>query len=160
RGSGALGCDIAALLSERDLARRSRDDADLRHRIDLLHSSAGDAVDRGARDRVKRSAEAWRRQLGVAPDRDPDRNAIGAIVAVAYPARLARQRGGRGQYRLSNGRGAKLGEADPLSAEPFLAAAALDGDRREARIFLAAPITLAEIETDFAEAIETVETIA
>jgi ATP-dependent helicase HrpB len=165
RGSGALGCAIAALLSERDLARQSRDDADLRHRIDLLHSSpglsgTGGTVDRGAHDRVRRSAEAWRRQLGIAPDRDPDRNAIGAMVALAYPDRLAQQRGGRGQYRLSNGKGAKLGEADPLAAEPFLAAAALDGDRREARIFLAAPITLAEIETDFAEAIETVETIA
>src|SRR6185436_16951163 len=36
----------------------------------------------------------------------------------------------------------------------------LDGDRREARVFLAAPLTLAEIESDFAEAIETVEVIA
>jgi ATP-dependent helicase HrpB len=160
RGSGPLACDIAALLSERDLLRQNRDDADLRHRIDLLHARADSTVDRGARDRVKRSAEAWRRQLGLAADREPDRNAIGGIVALAYPDRLAQQRGGRGQYRLSNGKGARLGEADPLSAEPFLAAAALDGDRREARIFLAAPITLAEIETDFAAAIETVETIA
>ncbi|HEY4161625.1 MAG TPA: ATP-dependent helicase HrpB [Dongiaceae bacterium] len=160
RGSGALACDVAALLSERDLVRQSRDDADLRHRIDLLHSGRNGEADRGARDRVKRSAENWRRQLGVAADRDPDRNAIGAIVALAYPDRLAQQRGGRGQYRLSNGKGAKLTEADPLSAERFLAVASLDGDRREARVFLAAPITLAEIGTDFAAAIETAETIA
>jgi ATP-dependent helicase HrpB len=173
RGLGALACDIAALLSERDLARQSRDDADLRHRLDLLHAAsehppnreAGRGADRGgrdrgARDRVRRSAEAWRRQLGIAADRDPDRNAIGAVVALAYPDRLAQQRGGRGQYRLSNGKGARLGDTDPLSGESFLAVASLDGDRREARIFLAAPIGLAEIEADFADAIESVTTIA
>jgi ATP-dependent helicase HrpB len=79
---------------------------------------------------------------------------------LAYPDRLAQKRGGPGQYRLSNGKGARLNETDPLAREDFLAVAALDGDRREARIFLAAPLTLAEIESDFAEAIETVEAIA
>ena len=43
---------------------------------------------------------------------------------------------------------------DPLAGEDFLAVGSLDGDAREARIFLAAPIALAEIEEDFAGAIE------
>jgi ATP-dependent helicase HrpB len=44
---------------------------------------------------------------------------------------------------------------DPLASEDFLAVGSLDGDAREARIFLAAPISLGEIEEDFAAAIET-----
>jgi ATP-dependent helicase HrpB len=158
QGRGALACDLAALLSERDLAKGRADDADLRHRLDLLHGE-GDAA-RGPRDRIRRAAEAWRKQLGVALDRNPDRDAIGAVVALAYPDRLAQRRGGPGQYRLSNGKGARLAETDPLAREDFLAVAALDGDRREARIFLAAPLTPAEIEADFEAGIETVELIA
>lgn len=159
---GSLACDLAALLSERDLAKGRSQDADLRHRLDLLHGEAvGDrGAERGARDRIRRSAEAWRKQLGIAHDRNPDRGAIGAVVALAYPDRLAQRRGGLGQYRLSNGKGARLTEADALAREDFLAIAALDGDRREARIFLAAPLTLAEIEADFEAAIETGEVIA
>jgi ATP-dependent helicase HrpB len=158
QGRGSLSCDLAALISERDLVKGRNEDADLRHRLDLLHGEGH--AERGARDRIRRSAEAWRKQLGVSPDRNPDRHAVGAVVALAYPDRLAQRRGGPGQYRLSNGKGARLAETDPLAREEFLAVAALDGDRREARIFLAAPLTLAEIESDFAEAIETVEVIA
>jgi ATP-dependent helicase HrpB len=158
QGRGSLACDLAALLSERDLVKGRAADADLRHRLDLLHGEGG--AERGARDRIRRSAEAWRKQLGVTHDRNPDRSAIGAVVALAYPDRLAQRRDGPGQYRLSNGKGARLAETDPLAREDFLAVAALDGDRREARIFLAAPLTLAEIEADFEAAIETVKMIA
>ncbi|MBF0394944.1 MAG: ATP-dependent helicase HrpB, partial [Alphaproteobacteria bacterium] len=38
---------------------------------------------------------------------------------------------------------------EPLSAEDFLAIAHLDGDRREARVFLAAPLARADIEAHF-----------
>ncbi len=105
QGRGSLACDLAALLSERDLVKGRSADADLRHRLDLLHGEG--STDRGARDRIRRSAEAWRKQLGVALDRNPDRSAIGAVVALAYPDRLAQRRGGPGQYRLSNGKGAR-----------------------------------------------------
>ncbi|MBW8785596.1 MAG: ATP-dependent helicase HrpB, partial [Novosphingobium sp.] len=158
QGRGSLACDLAALLSERDLVKGRSEDADLRHRLDLLHGESG--AERGARERIRRSAEAWRKQLGVALDRAPQRHAIGALIALAYPDRLGQRRGGPGQYRLSNGKGARLAETDPLGREEFLAVAALDGDRREARIFLAAPLTLGEIENDFSEEIETVEVIA
>jgi ATP-dependent helicase HrpB len=161
QGRGSLACDLAALLSERDLVRGRAEDADLRHRLDLLHGEVegGRGADRGARERIRRSAEAWRKQLGISLDRNPERAAVGAIVALAYPDRLAQRRGGPGQYRLSNGKGARVAETDPLAREDFLSVAALDGDRREARIFLAAPLTLAEIEADFEDAIETVEVI-
>jgi ATP-dependent helicase HrpB len=158
---GALAADLAALLSERDLARDGRSDADLRHRLDLLREGGGDGLDRGrgARERIRRSADAWRKQLAAAGE-TRDRDAIGAVTALAYPDRIAQRRGGAGQYRLANGKGAKLDAADPLAREEFLAVAALDGDRREARIFLAAPLTRAEIEEDFGDQIVERESVA
>ena len=147
-GHGALAADLAALLSERDLVKDARSDANLRHRLDLLTEGG---AERGGRERVRRSAEAWRRQLDIGAKERRDRDSVGAVTALAYPDRIAQRRGGAGQYRLANGKGAKLDAADPLAREDWLAVAALDGDRREARIFLAAPLSLSEIEEEFAE---------
>jgi ATP-dependent helicase HrpB len=77
------------------------------------------------------------------------------LLALAYPDRIAQRRpGGLGQFRLSNGRGAALPPSDALASADYLAVAELDGDRREARIFLAAPLTRAEIEEGFADRLE------
>ena len=154
---GTLAADLAALLSERDLVRDGRGNADLRHRLDLLRESGGD---RGARERIRRSADAWRKQLSSAANETRDLDAVGAVTALAYPDRIAQRRGGAGQYRLANGKGAKLDAADPLAREEWLAVAALDGDRREARIFLAAPLTRTEIEDDFADQIVEQESVS
>jgi ATP-dependent helicase HrpB len=54
---------------------------------------------------------------------------------------------------LANGRGASLDPASPLAREPFLAVAELAGSAAQGRILSAAPITLAEIETHFADRI-------
>jgi ATP-dependent helicase HrpB len=152
---GALAADLAALLSERDLVKDGRRDADLRHRLDLLRENGGA---RGDRERIRRSADAWRKQLGSTGEAR-DREAVGALAALAYPDRIAQQRGAPGQYRLANGKGAKLDAADPLGRESWLAVAALDGDRREARIFLAAPLTLGEIEEYFSDQIVEQESV-
>jgi ATP-dependent RNA helicase HrpB len=83
---------------------------------------------------------------------------IGALVALAYPDRVAKNRGGDGgAFLLANGRGANLDPASPLSRVPFLAVAELAGGAAQARIVLAAAITLPEIETLFAARIETRE---
>lgn len=161
RGLGDLACDIAAILSERDLLKGRDSDADLRHRVQLLRGDSNDPrLDRNQRARVKQSAQDWRRQLGVNKDGQSAVAQSGQVLALAYPDRLAQRRGGTGQFRLSNGRGAMLPPHDPLAAQDFLAVGSLDGDGREARIFLAAPIALAEIEEDFASAIEAVDTLA
>lgn len=161
RGLGALACDIAAILSERDLiagkAPGGARGADLGERLMLLESNGGD---RNARERVKQAAKDWRRQLGIGADEPRPRGMAGSIVALAYPDRLAQQRGGTGQYRMASGRGAAIATDDPLAREPFLAIATLDAGDKTARIYLAAPITLSEIEEDFADLIETTETVA
>ena len=165
RGLGDLACDIAAILSERDLLKGRESDADLRRRVQLLRGEANDpALDRNQRSRVKQSALDWRRQLGVRKETQSSTAHCGQVLALAYPDRLAQRRGGHaqglGQFRLSNGRGAVLPAHDPLAAEDFLAVGSLDGEAREARIFLAAPIALAEIEADFAAAIEERDVLA
>ena len=105
-------------------------------------------------------ARQWQRQLGIAAGTGSVAD-TGRVLALAYPDRIAQRRpGSDGQYRLSNGRGAFFLKMEPLAAEDFLAVADLDGAKREARIFLAAPLTLAEIEEDFADTIETVEFVA
>jgi ATP-dependent helicase HrpB len=157
RGRGGLACDIAAILVERDLIGGPGRSADLGQRLELLRAGGGE---RGARQRVLQAARDWRRQLGIASGADGTRADAGSIVALAYPDRLAQQRGGTGQYRLASGRGAQTSETDPLAREPFLAVATLDAGQKSARIHLAAPISLPEIEEDFADLIRSEEKVA
>ena len=155
-GQGALACALAALLGERDILRGPGRDADLRARVELLVSGA-----RGPVQQVRQAAAQLRRQLRVPADQALEPSGSGALLALAYPDRIAQRRpGGGGQYRLANGRGAGLPAGDPLGAQEWLAVADLDGDKREARLFLAAPLTLAEIEEGFAELIESVDFVA
>ncbi len=78
----------------------------------------------------------------------------GALLALAYPDRIARNRGAGGAFLLANGRGANIDPASALAREPFLAVGEIAGTAAQGRIVLAAPITLADIEKDFASRIE------
>ena len=78
---------------------------------------------------------------------------VGAILSLAYPDRIAKNRG-NGAFTLANGRGGNIDQASPLSREPFIAVAELTGSAANARIVLAAPIALDEIEARFADRIE------
>jgi ATP-dependent helicase HrpB len=146
-GQGALACDLAALLSERDIMRQAAD-ADVRTRLEIIAARRMESaapVNRGALMRVRETAADLRRQLKVKSDGSSPAEA-GPLLALAYPDRIAQQRGGRGRYRLAGGGGACLNEADPLAAGEFLVAAEMEGDAREGRIYLAAPLTAADIE--------------
>jgi ATP-dependent helicase HrpB len=86
---------------------------------------------------------------------------VGALLALAYPERIAKNRGGgSGAFLLVNGRGANVDPASALAREPFLAVAELAGTAAQGRILSAAPITLAEIEARFSDCIEAREEIA
>ncbi len=155
-GLGGLACDIAALLSERDILRSQPGgrDADLRLRAEALRGpTRGLAIDRSGVQRAREQARQWRRQLKVGDEHD-DIERTGLVLALAYPDRIARRRpGGEPRYQLSNGRGAFFGEVEPLATADWLAVADVDGDKREARIFLAAPLSMADIEESFADLI-------
>jgi len=149
-GLGGLACAIAALLSERDILRGGIRDADLRRRIEVIQGGHDRDADRGGLMRVRELARQLRRQLGV-PETTDALNQSGLLLAFAYPDRVAQRRPGDGlSFRLANGRGAFFAEPEAISGSPYLAVADLDGERKEARIFLAAPLDLGDLEEHFA----------
>jgi ATP-dependent helicase HrpB len=85
---------------------------------------------------------------------------IGSILSLAYPDRIAKNRGAGGAFLLANGRGANIDPASALAREPFIAVAELAGSAAQSRILLAAPISLEEIEARFADRIERRDDIA
>jgi ATP-dependent helicase HrpB len=157
-GAARLACDLAAILSERDILRASAGarDADLRLRVAVLRGDSREVpaevmVDARAKSQAQRSSSQWQRDFArIARDTTDPHAATGILLAWAYPDRIARSRGGDGRYLLANGRGARFGEPQALAKSEFIVAAELDGADREARIFLAAPIGLDDLEKHFA----------
>jgi ATP-dependent helicase HrpB len=152
-GQGALAAEIATLIGERGLGG---DDVDMRERLAALRR------DRSPRARdARHMAERWAEIA--TPDSSPSLQGgeeldVGTLVALAFPERIGKNRGGSagvftGAFLLANGRGANLDPASPLARAPFLAVAELAGSAAQGRILSAAPITLAEIEAHFADRI-------
>jgi len=142
-GEGMIAAEIAALISERGLGG---DDVDMRERLGALHR------DRAPRARDARAmAQRWAAVVEAPLRRVKSELSVGALIALAFPERIAKNRGGAaGAFVLANGRGANLDPASPLAREPFLAVAELAGSAAQGRILSAAPITLGEIEARFA----------
>ena len=128
----ALG---AALITERGLGGR---DVDLRRRLESLDR------DRSPRARdAKALADRWASFAGKSGTAEPLSD--GLLLAFAYPERVARARGGQGEFQLVSGRGAFIEPTDALAREPWLAVAELGGGDRRDRILLAAPLDPAEL---------------
>ena len=173
-GSAELACDTAALLSERDPLRGDGGeprDADIEMRLALIRGGprgaafADQRVDGDALRRIRRESE--RLNDLVTDARQPKRPGgtrtpvgVGVLVAFAYPDRIAQLRtGGSGRFLLRNGNGAVLAGAQALSNSPYVVVAELDGRRPESRVFLAASISLEEIEAHFGDQIVTEQTV-
>jgi len=140
---GLLAARIAMLLTEQGLGGRS---ADLRDRLLRFGSERGQRAHaaRGLADRIARHAG------GVRDDVDEER--AGAVLALAYPDRVAKARGGA--FTMVNGRAAAIEPASPLAREPFVVIADISGAAGRAQILLGAPIALGDIEAMFAKEIE------
>ncbi len=139
-GQAARAACIAVLVTERNLGGR---DTDLRHRLEGLER------DRSPRARDARAlADRWARLSGREGEGEPLSD--GLLLAFAYPERIAKARGGQGEFQLVSGRGAFLEPTDALAREPWLAVAELGGGERRDRILLAAPVKEAEIMAAFA----------
>ncbi len=162
----ALATDIAALLDERDILSSDTADTDLNSRIRSLRESRSKGSNRYAS--ILRNAQQYLRliqpkntnktpsgsdksQQG-ADNSLPNPYDTGALIASAYPERIALRLDAEGQaarksrnnsalqadtvrYKLSNGEVATLQQADDLSGEELIAVASMDK-----RIFLAAPL--------------------
>ncbi len=167
----ALACDIAALLSERDLLRgvdgaqacdfALRIEALLAHRRNGAAGARSFGADPHACSMAERAAKQWRHLLGHshAPQDDYDETQVGRLLALAYPDRVAQRRDEEGmRYLLANGRGARLDARCGLRAE-YLLAADLDGAGEESRMRLAAPLTVNDLHAALAPRITTQEVV-
>ena len=145
---GSSACEVAALLSERDPLHFTggMGDADLRLRMDVLNgfkmhtpvTIPSCSVDNDAVRQILRVAAVLQKRMGL-KDLQGSSPDVGRLVAWAYPDRIASRRPeGTGRYLMSNGRGAFFDPPDPLGTQDFLVIPELDGERRDARIFMAA----------------------
>ncbi|MBV1696895.1 MAG: ATP-dependent helicase HrpB [Hyphomicrobiales bacterium] len=187
RRASLAAAEIAVLIGERGLGG---DDVDLTARLDSFHRDRSGRA-REARAMAARWAElaqskdaqpAQRTPFPVVGDgstgksrpalplphkaggnspSEPRAESAGALLALAFPERIAKNRGaGAGSFVLANGRGAQIDPASALAREPYLAVAELAGSAAAGRILLAAPISPGEIEARFADRIETREEIS
>jgi ATP-dependent RNA helicase HrpB len=143
-GEALLAADIAAILTERGLGGN---DVDLTHRLDAFRRERSRRAQE-ARAMAKRWAQIARRKCEPSEPHSSELSP-GVFLALAYPDRIARNRGAGGAFLLANGRGANLDQASALARETYLAVGEVAGAAAQARILLAAPLTLAEIETHF-----------
>src|SRR5215468_9709935 len=145
-GEAGRAAEIAVVLTERALGGN---DIDLGHRLDALRR---DRSKRGndARAMARRWAEIAKANSSPRPNeqresaRAGEDLSVGALLALAYPDRVAKNRGAGGAFLLANGRGANVDAASALARAPFLAVAEITGTAAQGRIVLAAPLTLGE----------------
>ena len=162
-GLANMACDVAALLGERDILRGAG--ADLHSRLVLL--SGEERAARGAQGGVQRARQLARQYRGYLrgkaeqPVPDPQHPRwLGALLALAYPDRVAQQRRpGGAEYRLANGRAALFAEADSLMKQGWLVIADLGSrqGQREERIYLAAEFDPALFDSVLAEQVRCVD---
>jgi ATP-dependent helicase HrpB len=139
-GDAMTGARIAAVLSEPGLGGN---DIDLRERLKGLER------DRSPRARDARMlAERWAQIAGkgAAGGGKGGEADAGALLAEAFPERVARARGKPGEMLLASGRGAFVDPADGLSRETWLAVAELGGGDAHDRVRLAAPLDPVALE--------------
>ncbi len=148
-GAGEAAAELAAFLSERDGLGRDAG-CDIASRLMATRGNA--------RQRMQASARQIKRIVGVTADTASIGE--GVLTALAWPDRIAQRRGGDRRYRLSGGGGAILPEHDGLGKSEWLAVATTDGAAGDQRIFLAAPLTMGEIENHFPHLIEVDESVA
>ena len=72
----------------------------------------------------------------------------GALLALAYTDRVAKNRG-NGTFRMVSGRGAALDQSDALAKAPYIVCCELDDRLGDAKVFLASPIDEDEVVSLF-----------
>ncbi|MGE5267773.1 MAG: ATP-dependent helicase HrpB, partial [Deltaproteobacteria bacterium] len=127
--------EVAALLVERGLGGN---DTDLDQRLLNFRRDRS----RRAED-MRRLARGWAAQAGEGTSDMAASTA--ALIALAFPDRIAKARGAPGQYLLANGRGAFLDHADGLVQSPYLVVAEMQGTAASTRILAAARTSESEV---------------
>ena len=170
-GCPDLGCDLATLLSERDIIRRSTPansglerPFDVCERIELVGEwrttgRCHAAADIGALKNIERVSRQLLRLLGKHTGLQTNNDIsemVSRLLVVAYPDRVARQREHEaGRYLLANGRGARLATKGPVFSSSYIIAVSVDGgDQVEGVIHLAAPVSENLLRAELGQRIE------
>ena len=142
----ALAADIAALLEEKDPLDTTEAGAYLR--LKALRDARGSRRE-GRWARIARVAEQYRKMVRVPEDNgEPDPFEAGALLAAAYPERIAKAwKDGVGRFCLAGGDLAAVDPSDPLAGSEWLAIGSLNAaPGGVGRIFLAAPLGASDLK--------------
>ncbi|MFW2368422.1 MAG: ATP-dependent helicase HrpB [Desulforhopalus sp.] len=153
-GQGALGCDLAALLTEPDIMnnRFRQGNCELQTRYNLLQEwrkNGQEVAQRGAIPelcrRIDKTAHRFIQILGCKAG-DGDAENIADLLTYAYPDRIAKkQKNDPFRYLLSTGRAVMLDRTDPLATSEYLIVPKLDSGLKQGRIHLAEPVNIEDI---------------
>ncbi|MDQ1743077.1 MAG: ATP-dependent helicase HrpB, partial [Pseudonocardiales bacterium] len=146
--------EVVALLSDDSLTGR---DDDLPARYRELREGRNRDLARRWRQEVRRLGSGGPKRTAMSDDL-----AVGTVVGLAYPDRIARARGAdTAGYRMTGGTGAQLAESSPLRGTPWLAIAVADRQpgRADARVRAAAPIDEATARAVAADLLSTSEEV-
>jgi ATP-dependent helicase HrpB len=155
----ALACDLVALLEARDPLRtmpgQGRSDA-LAARWQALAAFRAGRVpadaSRAGLQAIDAAAAQWRRRLrcDAKPPQNAPAHALGDMLAHAFPDRIAyRHANDLRRYQLANGRMAQLFDDSALIGEPWLVAAELRFDAKDAKLLRAVPVDERRLRRDF-----------
>jgi ATP-dependent helicase HrpB len=169
-----LAAKVAMLLSERGLGGN---DTDLEDRLRRWNNDRGQRAESARRTAARwaslvsppfREGQARSAGVGSALTSHPGSATLrrpslkgGEIIALAFPDRISRRRSASGEDWLSTGgRGFRLDPASSLAKAEWLAVAEVAGQASGARILSAAQLDTRDIDTLFADRIETRRTLA
>lgn len=149
--AGSNAAEVAALLAERDPLRGVSVDLNLRIQALRDPKRFGDAVNRGALERIKVETK----RLAKRAPTSKRSFSLAEHAALAYPDRIGlRRTGDAPRFVLSGGKGAIMPPEDALGGHRLIVATDLDGDPREARIRQAVPLAESELRNLFNDQIE------
>lgn len=148
-GQAAQAADIALLLTERGLGGN---DVDIETRLVQFRREKGPRAD---------AARTMSKRLSARAHQGLSQTALscGALLLHAYPDRLAKSRGQNGRFVMANGRGVEIDVTHALAAKDYLVIANTQGTAQRSRILSAAEVSLSDIETVLAGAVQSTQDI-
>lgn len=161
---GYLACRLAAFLNERDFLSFDRGEADPDMGLRLLLMEEGRQgkpfekgwkIHGGILRRILESEKKLLKDFHIPPAR-PRLERAGALLALAYPDRIAKKRNAKDpSFLTASGKGVFFTGPNSVSLHEYIVAVHLDGNPRNARIYLAAPLSREDLEEAFKDRIKT-----
>ena len=170
KGHGFLACRIAAFLNERDFIRfdQNKVDPDIRLRLEIIEEftmkkkkwQKDFKVNKGIIHRIIKTEKKMAKDFGIRFTKT-DIEKAGTLLAHAYPDRIARKRDNKNNtFLLAAGKGAFFSGTNSVALNEYIVAVHLDGNPKNAKIFLAALYSKQDFEQDFCDGFKSVQTVS